>query len=530
MIEKEIDFNEDAREKLLGGVTKLSDAVRQTLGAGGNTVILEDDLGRPHVTKDGVTVAKSINLSDPVEHLGATVVKEASVKTADEAGDGTTTSVVLTQAIIEAAYKVVESKKLNVSELRRCIEVLKGDVVKTLEKRSKAVTQKNLIDVATISANNDSELGEIIADAYTRVGVDGAVTIEQSMGRETYTEIVNGTRMQRGYHSPYLITDQEKNLAVLEKPVVFISDKKINIIEDIEQVLQFSIQNKRPLFLVAEIETAVMNTLNVNKARGVIQINVVEPEGVGMNRYELLSDLALMTGSTVISDETGYDFSAITPEFLGSCEKVVSSSKETIITLTETKESKKLIKARAEQVRTILKEKKDTENDWHYTDRLSRLSGGVAAIYVGAMTEVEMKEKKDRVEDAIFATRAALEEGIVAGGGVALFNVAVDLNSRYFKEKNKEMKEACIILSNAMTAPIQNILENAGMSYDEFMAKMDKVRLRNYGYNVKNKRFGNMFKLGIIDPLKVTKNAVINAISVGVTMLTTNCVISNKRA
>ena len=529
MIEKDIDFNEDARFKLKQGVDTLANAVKQTLGAAGNTVILEDEVGRPHVTKDGVTVAKSINLSDPVEHLGATIVKQASVKTADEAGDGTTTSIVITQELVKRAFEKIDAKEMNVTKLRNALEILSIDAVEGIRKRSKEVTDKNLKNVATISANNDSELGEIIADAYLKVGVDGAVTIEESMTKETYTEVIEGTRIKRGFDSPYMITDKEKNQAILENPFVLVSDKKITVVEDIEPCLRAAMQAKRPILIVSEMETTVMNLLNVNRARGTISVNVVSPEGVGLNRFELLEDLALMTGSILVSDETGNDFAAIDESFLGSAKKSVSTDKETIITLNSEKTAD-AVKERAEMVRNILKKKEDTSNDWHYKDRLSRLSGGIAAIHVGALTEVEMKEKKDRVEDAIFATRAALEEGIVAGGGVALYNAALDMQSRYFKEKDNEMKDACAILSAALISPIKQILNNASMSYDKFVEKMDKVRRRNYGYDVKKKRFGNMFTMGIIDPFKVTKNALQNAISVSITILTTNCVISNKRA
>lgn len=529
MIEKNIDFNEDARHSLKKGIDTLANAVKQTLGAAGNTVILEDEFGRPHVTKDGVTVAKSINLSDPVEHLGATVVKQASIKTADDAGDGTTTSIVLTQELVNRAFEKIESKNVNVTKLRNALEVLSNDVIASIKKGSRAVTEKNLKSVATISANNDSELGEIIADAYIKVGVEGVVTIEESMTKDTHTEILEGTRIKRGFHSPYMITDVEKKQAILEDPFILISDKKINTWEDIEPCCQFAMQNKKPILIVSEIEDTVMQLLNVNKTRGVIKVNVINPEGVGLNRFELLEDLAIMTGAIVVSDETGNDFSAVDESFLGVAKKTVSTEKETVLTLNSEKTAD-AVKERAEMVRNILKKKDDSSNDWHYKDRLSRLSGGIAAIHVGALTEVEMKEKKDRVEDAIFATRAALEEGIVAGGGVALYNAAMELQSRYFKETDDEMKAACSILASALISPIKHILGNASMSYDSFVEKMDNVRRRNYGFDVKRKKFGNMFSMGIIDPFKVTKNALQNAISVSITILTTNCTISNKRA
>lgn len=528
MIEKTIDFDIDAREGLLSGINQLANAVKTTLGAAGNTVILEDDFGRPHITKDGVTVAKSINLSNPVEHLGATVLKQASIKTADIAGDGTTTSIVLAQELINTAFKQINDS-INVTRLRNELDLISQEVIAYISLKAKKVDSETLADVATISANNDRELGEMIASAYNSVGVDGAVTIEESMTRETYTEIIEGTRIKKGYHSPYMITDTEKNTAVLENPYVLVSDKKINTIEDIEPILKEVLVKKRSLLIISDIETAVMNTLNRNKAAGILTVNVVSPEGVGLNRFELLEDLAIMTGAVVISDETGNDFTAVTSDFLGEAKKAVSSDRETVIALISEKTAD-AVKERAEMVRNILKKKEDAVNEWHYKDRLSRLAGGIAAIHVGAVTEVEMKEKKDRVEDAIHATRAALEEGIVAGGGIALYNASQKVMSIHTKAKNKERKAAAYIMAVALRAPLIQILENASYSLDDFETKLDKVRRQGYGLDVRKLRFGNMFDMGIIDPLKVTKNAISNATSVAITILTTNCVVSNKRA
>ena len=526
MIEKQLNYGEEARQMLLDGVDKMANAVKTTLGAAGKTVIIEDDLGRPHATKDGVSVARSIHLSDPVENLGASILRQASMKTADLAGDGTTTSVVIAQSMIQTAFRLlVEHPDLNVTKLRNELEALSVKSIALLEKKSKKVTDKTLENVATISANNDAVIGKIIADAYKKVGVDGAVTIEESMSSETYTTIVDGTRMKKGFHSPYMITDQEKNTAVLDKPLVFVSDKKVDTIEDIEPVLEVALKNKRSIFIVADVETAVMNTLNVNKAKGVLRVNVVAPEGVGSNRIELLEDLAIMTGATLVSDETGNDFSVVDADFLGFADKVLSTDKETVITL-DIKSTAAAVKDRADMVRKTLEDRKDEANNWHYKDRLSRLSGGIAAIHVGASTEVEMKEKKDRVEDAIFATRAALEEGIVAGGGVAFMNAFQSLRKPIdqSKEYSDEFVCALEILDVGMSAPFNQILWNADIKY----------RLEYYkpaeGIDVKTGKAGNMFKMGIIDPLKVSKNAIKNATSVVITLLTTSCVVSNKRA
>lgn len=528
MIEKQLHYDEEAKKMLLSGINKMADAVKSTLGAGGKTVIIEDEMGRPHATKDGVSVAKSIVLSDPVENLGASILRQASMKTADLAGDGTTTSVVIAQAMIKEAFSILNSEKINVTKTKHYLELLSNEAVTMIEKKSRKVTPDTLKNVATISANNDDALGAIISDAYNKVGVDGAVTIEESMSGETYTTVVDGTRIKKGYHSPYMITDKEKNTAVLDKPLVFVSDKKIETIEDIESILEVAIKNKRALLIVSDIEASVMNTLNVNKLQGVIRVNVVAPEGVGLNRFELLEDLALMTGGILVSDETGNDFSSVDGTFLGMAEKALSTDRETVITLNMI-ETADAVKERAAMVRKILEERKDEVNNWHYKDRLSRLAGGVAAIHVGALTEVEMKEKKDRVEDAIFATRAALEEGIVAGGGVALFNAVKKLSKR--KHKFIEENAALNILLVGLSAPFCQILENADLDVAEVLSHLESKSFRsNYGMNVKTGRYGDMFNMGIIDPLKVSKNAIKNATSVTTTLLTTNCVVSNIRA
>ena len=530
MIEKEIDFNQDAKHKLRSGINKIADAVSSTLGAAGTTVILEDDLGRPQITKDGVTVARYVNLSDPVEHLAAEVVKQASIKTADEAGDGTTTSIVLARAIVNNSLGAIEEDStLNVTGLRKAIEGSCDLITSFLDSKSKPVDKNSLESVASISANNDYDLGKIIAQAYDKVGVDGVVTIEESMGSNTYVDIVEGTRIKRGFKSPYMITDKEKNQCVLENPYVLVSDKKVNTIEDIEVPLKYAMGSKKPLLIIAEVETAVMNTLNVNKSRGVLQVNVLSPEGVGLNRFELLEDLAVMTGAVVVSDDTGNDWNGVTAEFLGEAKKSVSTNKETILTL-NLKKTADAVKAQAERVKSILKNKEDVDNDWHYKDRLSRLSGGIAAIFVGASTEIEMKEKKDRVDDAVSATKAALEEGILPGGGVALYNAVSKLNGQVLRGKTKEIRAGARILQMSLMEPMKTILLNAGVKVKKIEDQMvDSGRFTN-GYDVKKGRFGNLYTIGIIDPLKVTKNALKNAVSVATTILQTNCVISNKRA
>lgn len=530
MIEKNIDFHDDAKSSLINGINKVADAVSSTLGAAGTTVILEDQTGRPHITKDGVTVAKTINLSEPVEHLAAEIIKQASIKTADEAGDGTTTSIVLARSIISNAFKKIkENPKINVTILREEIDYISEKVCKYLDKKAKPVDQYSVENVATISANNDPTLGKIISQAYNKVGVDGVVTIEESMrpDHKTYVEIVEGTRIKRGFQSPYLITDKEKNTVVLDNPFVLISDKKIDTLDDISIPCKAAMNTKRSLLIISEIEQTVMNVLNVNKAKGIIKVNVLPPEGVGLNRFELLEDLASMTGAIVVSDQTGNDWNGVTAEFLGEAKKSVSTNKETILTL-NLKKTADAVNEKIERIKAIIKNKEDISNDWHYKDRLSRLSGGIAAIFVGAHTEIEMKEKKDRVDDSICATRAALEEGILPGGGAALFHASSTIY--WGIEEKEERRAACEILWRSLREPLKTIVNNSGMPVSEIEEKVGASGRHSYGYDVKNKRIGDMFRYGIIDPLKVTKMALKNAISVSNTILQTNCVISNKRA
>lgn len=519
MIEKQINHDSEAIELLYSGIQKISMAVGCTLGAGGRTVILEDDFGRPHATKDGISVAKSITLSDPVENLGASVLRQASMKTADMDGDGTTSTMVVAHGMIKEAFDTVDGFDVNVSVLRRDLEKVSKIAIQELEKIAKKVTPETLEDVATISSNNDKELGKIISDAYKKVGMDGAISIEESMTSKTYTTIIDGTRIKRGYGSNMMINNKENNTCVLNDPLVLLCDKKIDAIDDINIPLMASIENKRPLLIVADVADGVMNSLNVNIASGKIRVCVVSPEGVGLNRIELLEDLAAMTDAIVVSDETGNDFAAFSLDFLGSAKKSLSTDKETVITL-KSDSTADAVKDRANNVRKILQENKDSDNNWHYRDRLSRLSGGIAAIHVGASTDVEMKEKKDRIEDAIFATRAALEEGVVAGGGAALSYVAHKVSKKF--EGTKEEK-ASVILCAGLTSPFRLILINAGI-------ELDYVPRKNQGVNVITGKRGNMFTMGIIDPLKVVKSVIRNATSVTTTLLTTNCVVSNKRA
>ena len=530
-IEKFVDFGDEANLFLRQGINTLANAVKTTLGAAGKTVIIEDDFGKPHVTKDGVTVAKSINLSHPVEHMGAAIIRDASVKTGDIAGDGTTTSVVLAQDIIKHATDKMQGElHLNHNVVRERMRAIGEDILEYLKKNTKKVTKKQLQSVATISANNDLVLGRVVAEAFEKVGTDGAVSIETSSNQKTYVKVVDGTRIKRGYASNYLITDREKSLCVLENALVLIADKEIKKWADIQFYLEASITQKRPLLIVGEVEQNVMANINNNKLRGALDICVVAPEGVGSNRLELLEDLAVMTGATVVSDDTGVDWTNVGVGNMGSVKKVVSSANHTILTLDGT--TSKEIKDQAKVVKSLLDSKDDPHNNWHYKDRISRLAGGVATIYVGAYTEVELKEKKDRVDDAVCATRAALEEGILPGGGAALYHASIYLFKKNMKpSSDQEHDAAAFILYNSLTSPIATIMINSGKTgaeVDDILRDMADKPIET-GFDVIKKQTVDMYKAGIIDPAKVTTTAFKNALSVAEIVLQTNCIVTNKR-
>jgi len=519
MIEKQILFDKDAKEKLLTGVNAVADAVKVTLGAAGRNVAIEDERGLPHLTKDGVTVAKAITLSDPVENLGASILKEASSKSTDLAGDGTTTTAVLAQGIINRAMPQV-NESTNITLLKRGMEDASKDVVEYLEKSSRKVSKKALKYVASISANNDSEIGGLISKAYSKVGINGEVTMEESLDGRTYVEITDGVKIRKGYTSPYLITDQEKQECVLDEPLVFISDQKIDSIDEIEEVLKAAIQNKRSLLIISDIDDRVMNVLNINKAKGVIKVNVVSPEGIGIKRFELLEDLCALTGSILASDETGNDLSAVDGTFLGQAKKCISSSTKTIL-IVDKAENKEAIDGRVKSVKDSILESENKHNLWHYKDRLGRLSGGVAVIRVGAKSEVEMKEKKDRVDDAIKATKAALEEGIIAGGGVALAQFKEPSRANDYSDSYELGYQSVV---ESLKDPYFQILKNASIL--DFGISNTEDR----GINVITGLVVDMFEAGIIDSTKVARNAVENSVSVASLLMTTEVTITNKRA
>lgn len=529
MIEKEVLYGSDAKFKLKKGVDAVANAVKVTLGPAGRNVIIEDERGLPHISKDGVTVANSITLSDPIENLGASVIKQASSKSADNAGDGTTTATVLAQAIVSKAMSSIASGT-NITLFKKGMEACSKDVVNILKKKSKKVNKTTLKSVSRISANNDNELGSIIAEAYSKVGKNGVVTMEESLTSKTYVDVIDGTKINKGYASPYLITNREKHEAVLDNPLVFISDQEIKSMDEIISILEVVTRNKRSLLIISDMDDSVLNALNVNKAKGLIKVNVVKPEGVGIKRFELLQDLCVLTGALLASDETGNDLSTVDSSYLGQAIKCVSTEKDTVI-ITDREAFKEEIEDTIKSVNEAIQKAENKLNLWHYKDRLSRLCGGVAVVYVGAETEVEMREKKDRVDDAIKAVKSALEEGVVAGGGVCLYEIQEEINKNVdlYIENPSHFVDGYLCVLDALSAPIENILKNASVDFENVSNTISE-RGFGYGYDVVNEVFGDMFAIGVIDATKVTRNAVQNAVSVSATLLTTECTITNKRA
>jgi chaperonin GroEL len=523
MIEKEILYKNEAKEKLINGVNAVADAVKVTLGAAGRNVIIEDERGLPHVTKDGVTVANSINLSDPVENLGASIIKQASDRSARNSGDGTTTTCVLTQALIENAFELID-ENTNITQFKRGMEDACVQIVKDLKSKSKKVSNKTLKSVSRISANNDTELGNIIAEAYIKVGKDGIVTMEESLNSDTYVSVIDGTKIKKGYTSPYMVTNPEKQEAVLDNPLVFISDQEIKSLEDITSVLEVAIKNKRSILIIADVETAVMNALNVNKAKGVIKVNVIAPEGIGIKRFELLEDLCALTGAVLASDETGNDLSAVDASYLGEAIKSISTTTDTVLIVDRPKH-KVDIDERLKNIHLSIANAENRMNLWHYKDRLSRLSGGVAVVHVGANSELEMKEKKDRVDDAIHAVKSALEEGILPGGGIALRNTRVNPTPG----NGASYEGGWDAVLESLSAPLFQIITNSGIRPSEVFGMLSNDNYSK-GYNVLTEEFGDMYKMGVIDSTKVIRNAIENAVSVSATLLTTEATVTNKRA
>lgn len=514
-IVKNLNFGEEARDKVFAGVEKLTNAVKSTLGAGGKCVMLEDNNGRPLITKDGVTVAENIILLDPVENMGATLIKEASKRTVQAAGDGTTTATVLAYAILDEAYKV--NHKISTRDLKQGIERAVNITIEELEKNAKPVNNTTLSKIATISANNDSELGKIIADAFLAAGDHGVVIMEPSTSSNTEYELVEGMQYDKGLINSNFITNPTKRIAELNNPLVLVVDSEIKNIRQIQSVLEFAIKNKESLLIIGDMDPSVVSVLAMNKIKGNIKVNVINAPAYGVNKKDTLEDIALITGAKVINEDLGDTMDVVDPDFLGRCVTSVTYDNETIIKVDELPDS---VKSIINEITHSLSNDKLTPAELILKERrLARLSGKVAVVKVGASSEIELKEKADRVEDAICATKAAIKEGYVDGGGVALRDISNEFLNTYSEDSGYG------VLFKAIKSPYNTILENAGFNSDIIETKLSK----GVGVNVLDGVFVNMDKAGIIDPLTVTKEALKNAASVAVTILSTDCVINNLR-
>jgi chaperonin GroEL len=519
---KEIHFNTDARNKLKKGVDTLANAVKVTLGPKGRNVILDKKFGAPTVTKDGVSVAKEIELKDPIENMGAQLVKEVASKTADAAGDGTTTATVLTQAIFTVGIKNVAAGA-NPMDLKRGIDKAVASVVEHLRGQSKTINNSSEIaQVAGISANGDAEIGKMIADAMDKVGKDGVITVEEAKGTETEVRTVEGMQFDRGYLSPYFVTNTEKMEADLENPYILIYDKKISSMKELLPVLEATAQTGKPLVIISEdVDGEALATLVVNKIRGALKVAAVKAPGFGDRRKAMLEDIAILTGGTVISEERGYKLENATLDSLGRAEKVnIDKDNTTIVNGAGTADD---IKGRVNQIKAQIEATTSDYDREKLQERLAKLSGGVAILYIGAATEVEMKEKKDRVDDALHATRAAVQEGVVAGGGVALIRAIESLDK--LKTDNEDQAIGVNIIRVALESPLRTIVENAGGEGSVIVQKIREGK-NDFGYNAATDTFENMFKAGVIDPTKVTRLALENAASIAALLLTTEAVVA----
>ena len=521
---KDIKFDIDARDALKRGVDALANAVKVTLGPKGRNVVIDKKFGSPTITKDGVTVAKEIELENAVENMGAQMVKEVASKTADLAGDGTTTATVLAQEIVSTGLKNVAAGA-NPMDLKRGIDKAVKAVVDELQKQSIEVGENlNKIEqVASISANNDNAIGSLIAEAMAKVKKEGVITVEEAKGTDTTVEVVEGMQFDRGYLSPYFVTNAEKMEAELDNPFILIYDKKISNMKDVLPVLEQTTQSGRPILIIAEdVDGEALATLVVNKIRGSLKIAAVKAPGFGDRRKAMLEDIAILTGGTVISEERGFKLENTTLEMLGQTDKIVIDKDNT--TVVNGKGDKDSITLRVNQIKAQMETTTSDYDKEKLQERLAKLAGGVAVLYVGAASEVEMKEKKDRVDDALHATRAAVEEGIVPGGGVALVRAAKALNS--IKAENEDEKTGIQIISKAIEAPIRQIVANAGGEGAVIVSKIQEGKA-DFGYNAKTDTFEHMLEAGIIDPTKVTRVALENAASVAGMLLTTECVLAD---
>ncbi len=523
---KEILYGYNAKSKILDGVNKLADAVKITLGPKGRNVVIEKSFGAPLITKDGVTVAKEIDLEGKAENVGAQLVKEVASKTNDIAGDGTTTATVLAQEIIKEGYKYITAG-YNPIGIKRGIDKAVAKVVAKLDSVTKVIDDNydEIASVGSISSNNDEEIGKIIAEAMKVVGKEGVITVEEAKGMETFLDTVEGMQFDRGYLSPYFVTDSDKMQAVLDNPFILIYDKKVTVLKDLLPVLEGAAKSGRPLLIISEdVEGEALATLVVNKLRGVLNIVAVKAPGFGDRRKAMLEDIAILTKGTFISEDLGHKLENVTLDMLGQAKRIVVDKENT--TIVDGAGSKSDIEARIKQIKSQIEESTSDYDKEKLQERVAKLSGGVAVINVGAATEVEMKEKKARVEDALNATKAAVEEGIVAGGGTVLLRSVAELDNIDVVDEDEKIGVA--IIKKALQAPIRQIVENAGLDSSIVVAKVLENNNFNYGFDAAKNEYKDMIKSGIIDPTKVTKSALINAASIASTLLTTEAVIIEK--
>ena len=523
---KEIKFNIEARRRLKEGVDELTDAVKVTLGPKGRNVVMDKKFGAPQISKDGVTVAKEIELSDPYKNMGAQMVKEVASKTADQAGDGTTTATILAQSMMSVGLKNVTAGA-NPMDLKRGIDKAVVRVIESLQSQSKTIGDdlNKIEQVASISANNDPSIGKLIAEAMNKVKKEGVITVEEAKGTETTVEVVEGMQFDRGYISPYFITDTDKMEAVMDNPYILLSDKKISTMKDLMPVLEPVAQSGRPLIIIAEdVDGEALATLVVNKLRGSLKIAAVKAPGFGDRRKEMLEDIAILTGGTVVSEEKGLKLETATMELLGEAEKITVDKELT--TIVNGKGEKSNIEARVKQIKVQIENTTSDYDKEKLQERLAKLAGGVAVLYIGASSEVEMKAKKDLVDDALSATRAAVEEGIIPGGGVAYIRAIESLAG--LTGENEDQNTGIAIVRRAIEEPIRMIVENAGMEGSIVVQKIKEGK-DDFGYNAYTDKYENLFESGVIDPTKVARIALENAASVAGMFLTTECVIVEEK-
>ena len=522
---KDVKFDTDARNRMLQGVNVLADAVKVTLGPKGRNVVLDKSFGSPRITKDGVTVAKEIELEDKFENMGAQMVKEVASRTNDEAGDGTTTATVLAQAIVKEGMKSVAAG-MNPMDLKRGIDLATSNVVDAIKAAAREVKDSDEVaQVGTISANGEAEIGRQIADAMQKVGNEGVITVEENKGLETETDVVEGMQFDRGYLSPYFVTNADKMIADLEDCMILLHEKKLSSLQPMVPLLESVIQSQKPLLIIAEdVEGEALATLVVNKLRGGLKIAAVKAPGFGDRRKAMLQDIAILTGGQVISEDLGMKLENVTMDMLGSAKKVAITKDET--TIVDGAGEKAEIEARVSQIRQQIEETTSDYDREKLQERVAKLAGGVAVIRVGGMTETEVKERKDRVDDALNATRAAVQEGVIVGGGVALVQAAKSLEK--VKGENSDQQAGIAIVRRALEAPLRQIAENAGVDGAVVAGKVRESSDLTFGFNAQTEEYGDMFKFGVIDPAKVTRTALEDAASIAGLLITTEAMVADK--